>query len=180
MDTSPFKTLHRCNVLYLGYSAPATGITGIDTLIEPLTRAYPAHITDEIEGINAWLTVYTSGIQLQLAGSKRPIVFWFPIQNLYISAAMKCVNYMNPSRQLEKSSFVRLTEPDATKSSHAPLFAFICKLNQGDDLQCYTFLTKNDETALNLVDSVKYAYTNKAGHTNDTLPDKVSVYEIVP
>lgn len=178
MDTEPFRTLYSSNVFYLGHSAPSPGATGSDALIQPLRNAYPAHASDEIEGINAWLTIYPSGIQLQLVGSRRPIVYWFPIQNLYITAAMKCVNFLNPGGQVERSTFIRLTEPEASKSSQGPLFTFICKLNRGDDLQCYTFLTKNDETALNLVDTLKNAFTNKAGHSERTIPDKVSLISL--
>lgn len=173
--SQPHRVLVKSNVLFLGYSAPTPNAVELEALRNPLKKAYPAHVADEIEGINAWLTIYTSGIQLQLVDGQNPPVFWFPIQNLYIAAANKCVNYIDPNTgKVRESEFVAMEKPEAQQSSHAPLFSFISQANRGQPMQCYTFMTNTEESAFSLVNAAEFAYTNKSGHSNSKLPQEVS------
>jgi len=179
-SSQPHKKLAKYNVLFLGHSAPTPNATELDTLRDPLRKAYPAHSTNELEGINSFLTIFTSGIQLQLVDGRNPPVFWFPIQNLYLAAANKCVNYLDPSTgQVHNSHFAELSSPEAQQSSHAPLFSFISRKTQVPGLQCYTFLTKNDDSAFELVEAARFAFINKSGHTNSRIPSEVSLAQML-
>jgi len=66
---TPHRVLCKCHVCYLGYSSPDPGTKELEALQGPLSRAYTAR-NDEIKGIDAWLTIYTSGIQLQLVDKR--------------------------------------------------------------------------------------------------------------
>lgn len=170
----PHSVLVKCNVLFLGHAPPTPNQSGMKALTEPLRKAYPAHATNEVEGINSWLTIYTSGIQLQLVDSHNPPVFWFPIQNLYIAAANKCVNHVNAATGvIQDSRFVGLEKQEAEESSHAPLFSIISRTSQSSSMECYTFMTKNDESALALVEAAENAYRDKGGHTTERIPSEV-------
>lgn len=167
----PHRALMTSNVLYLGNSECERGATGIAALKEPLKQSYPVHESDVIQGIDAFLTIYTSGIQLQLGSS--PAVYWFPIQNLYLAAAMKCVNKFDGNGRLISSKFVELNEPESQQSSHAPLFAFINKPTSQGRVLCHAFMTKNNDTALSLVEAARTAYMNDSGHANEAIPVEV-------
>lgn len=173
--SEPHRALMKSNVLFLGYSPPTPGQLELNALTDPLRKAYPAHATNELDGIDSYLTIYTSGIQLQLVDGRNPPVFWFPIQNLYLAAANKCVNYLDPDTgEVRDSEFVELARPEAQESSHAPLFSFISQQFKGKETQVYTFMAKNDEAAFGLVEAAKFAYENKSGHTTNQIPSEVS------
>lgn len=175
IGTEPHRSLSHCNVLYLGYSPPSAGVTGLSALDSPLRKAYPIHNGDELRGINSLITIYTSGIQLQLIGTSRPTVFWFPIQNLYITAANKLVNLVDKTTgQVQESRFVELNKPEAERSTHAPLFSFIMSQGSNQAMHCYTFMTRSNDMAMTLVEAAKHAYMNKAGHSTNTIPASVS------
>lgn len=165
----------KCNVLFLGKSDPSRDAENdLDSLNGPLKKAYPAHNSDEISGIDSYITIYTSGILLQLVSGSNPPLFWFPIQNLYIAAANKCVNYIDPqTNQVRNSKFVELGTSEGSQSSHAPLFSFISRGSEDGVQQCYTFMTQNDEAAFSLVDNARHAYSNRSGHTSAMIPSEV-------
>ena len=172
-QSQPHKRLFQCNVLFLGRSDPSN-VEGLAALNEPLQQAYPVSTSEAVSGIDSWLSIYTSGILLQLVDGPNPPVFWFPIQNLYIAAANKRVNYINAdTREVQDTKFVELGESEAQQSSHAPLFSFISRSSGSGAQKCYTFLVSNDNTAYSLVDNAEYAYKNKSGHTDTMIPTEV-------
>lgn len=172
-QSQPHKLLFQCNVLFLGKSDPSD-VEGLKALNDPLSQAYPISTNEAVSGIDSWLSVYTSGILLQLVDGPNPPIFWFPIQNLYIAAANKRVNYIDSdTREIQGTKFVELGEQEAQQSSHAPLFSFIARGSTDGRQQCYTFLASNDNTAFSLVDNAEYAYKNKSGHTNTIIPAEV-------
>ena len=178
--TDQHTLLCKSNVLFLGYSPPTPNELELRALSEPLRKAYPpVQNLNEIEGINAYVTIFSSGIQLQHVDGRDPLVFWFPIQNLYLAAANQCVTYYNSAGEITESKFVELSKPEAQNNSHAPLFSFISQISGGSEMQAYTFMTKSDAAAFALVEAAKTAYEDKSGHVEGRIPSEVSSYYLL-
>jgi len=162
MSDRPHKKLTKCHVLFLGDSTPKQSSQGLEALQQPLMTCYPVDKHNEVEGIDSWLTIFTSGILLQFVGTKTetPTPIWFPIQNLHIAAATKCVNYLHPETgQRMETEFVDINNEMAQKSSHPPLFSIIVRKASGKRiLRCYTFLVREEAPAVAMVDAVTYEF----------------------
>lgn len=183
MAERPHRKLVKCHVLFLGDSAPRDTNRGLAALQEPLMRCYPVNNPSHVEGIDSWLTMFTSGILLQYVGNKtsKPPPIWFPIQNLFVAAATKCINYIDASTgQRKETEFVDINHPTAAKSSHPPLFSIIIRKTSGERaLRCYTFLVRDEAPAVAMVDSAKYAFTNERGWSNDHPPEQVRPHSLI-
>lgn len=178
MSEQPHKKLVKCHVLFLGDSTPEQASHGLKALQEPLMKCYPIDNPTEVEGIDSWLTIFTSGILLQYVGTKsdQTMPIWFPIQNLYLAAATKCVSYLDgrTGKRME-TEFVDINNPVAERSSHPPLFSIVVRKTSGKRiLRCYTFLVRDEEPAVMMVDSAKYAFTHRSGWSNTHPPEHVS------
>lgn len=176
MSVMPHRKLTKCHVLFLGNSAPEQSGRGLKALQEPLMRCYPVDHPTEVQGIDSWLTVFTSGVLLQMVGRKGETapVIWFPIQNLHVAAAVKCVNYIDAQGRRRKTEFVDINDPTAEKSSHPPLLSIMVRKTSGKKiLQCYSFLVKDAEPAVAMVDAAKYAFVNRSGWSESHPPEEV-------
>jgi len=173
------RLLTKCHVLFLGSSVPTETSRGLDALQAPLMRCYPVDKATQIKGIDAWLSIYSSGILLQLVADRGPSppVIWFPIQNMYVVAATKCVNYIDAqTNQRFDSRFMEINDPAAKKSSHPPLFSMIVRKTTGRKvLQCYSFLTQDEAPAVAMVEAAHYAFEDKSGWAEGHPPMEVSV-----
>lgn len=177
MSDRPHRRLTKCHALFLGNSVPEESRKGLKALQQPLLRCYPVDHPHEVEGIDSWLTIFTSGILLQLVGGKGtpPDPIWFPIQNLYVAAATKCVNYVDGHGRRMETEFADINSQAAKASTHPPLFSMIVRKTTGTKvLQCYTFLLKDKAPAVAMVDASRYAFLNKSGWSNSHPPDEVS------
>lgn len=65
---SRYRKLLKTRVCFLGYRAPEPNTEGLASLQSPLAKAYQGN-KGYVKGIDAWLTIYVSGIQLQLVAS---------------------------------------------------------------------------------------------------------------
>lgn len=176
MSVRYHKKLTKCHVLFLGNSAPEETRKGLKALQQPLMKCYPVDHPSEVHGIDSWLTVFTSGVLLQLVGRKgeNAPVIWFPIQNLHVAAAVKCINYVDAQGRRRKTEFIDINELAAQKSSHPPLFSMIVRKTSGKKvLQCYSFLVKDEEPAVTLVDAARYAFENRGGWSDGHPPEEV-------
>lgn len=104
--------LAKCRVLYLGSSVPTETKEGLDAIQQPLRDRYPIDKDGDVPGIDAWLTVFSTGLQLQYI-DERSRCYWFPIQNLNICAAVKALVVVNGATGEKQAKFVSL---DATVS----------------------------------------------------------------
>ncbi|XP_067932224.1 uncharacterized protein [Watersipora subatra] len=184
MAEQPHRRLMKCHVLFLGDSTPEETHHGLKALQQPLMKCYPVDSPSQVEGIDSWLTVFTSGILLQYvgSGSETPLPIWFPIQNLHLAAATKCINYIDPlTGHRMETEFLDINSAEAKDSSHPPLYSFIVRRTSGKRvLRCYTFLIRDEYPAEMLVDAAKYAFTHKSGWSNDPPLEEIIQAEIVP
>lgn len=83
-----------------------------------------------LTGIDAWLTVYSSGMQMQYVADPNTVT-WFPIQTLHVCAAVKCVIVVNGATGERVSKFVSLDSQSSADSHHPPMFASIMRRTKG-------------------------------------------------
>ena len=83
----------------------------------------------DVNGIDVWLEVFSSGIALQYVNDKSGNT-WFPISSLYVCAAVKCNIEMNPNGD-KNPKFVALDSDAAKQSRHPPMFACIMRRTKG-------------------------------------------------
>ncbi|XP_013400998.1 serine/arginine repetitive matrix protein 1-like [Lingula anatina] len=173
------KPLARCRVLYLGSAVPIETARGLDAIQKPLQERYPVDVNSPVQGIDAWVTVLSTGVHLQYVGDPSN-VFWFPVQNLYVCAAVKCVMVTNTATGETVPKFVSLDTPAAsTSNGHPPLFSFVMRRSTGVKvLECHGFICKGTQAALALVKSCTYAYEHKEGWSNTEPPASVLGEEI--
>ena len=180
MSERPHRRLVKCHVLFLGDSSPDYNDRGLQTLQQPLMKCYPVNNRSQIEGVDSWLTIFTSGILLQYVGTRddKPSLIWFPIQNLHLAAATKCISYLDQhTGQRMSTEFVDINNPLADRSSHPPLFSIVVRKSSGKNvLRCYTFLVRDKNNAVMMVDAARYAFTEKSGWSNGHPPEEVSKY----
>lgn len=180
MATRPHEKLAKCHVLFLGNSVPVETKRGLEAVQQPLFKCYPVEHPNEVEGIDSWLTVFTSGVLLQLIGGgkdEQPAPIWFPIQNLFVAAAVKCVSYVDGKGNRYKTEFADINDTQAKLSSHPPIFSMIVRKSTGKrTLQCYSFLVRDERPAVTMVDAAKYAFLNQSGWSNSHPPEDVSMY----
>ena len=171
--------LARCRVLYLGSAVPTETAVGLEAVQQPLKERYPARRDGEISGIDAWLTVYSSGMQLQYVADSNQVT-WFPIQTLHVCAAVKCVTLINGATGESHPKFISLDSEGAAGSSHPPMFASIMRRTIGIKvLECHVFICKSNQAAMALVQSCTHAYEHKEGWTDEAPPAEVFQGDLV-
>ena len=179
--------LAKCRVLYIGTAIPTETSEGIKAVQEPLNKRY---VTDSnsstksatsVPGIDAWLTIFSSGVMLQYITEKNETsnnyVSWFPIHTLHVSAAVKCIPQMraNGERYCE---FVALDSPAAGRSDHPPIFSMIMRRTKGVKvLENHAFICKSNQAAMALVESSTHAYEHKEGWVEDEPPKDIQTLE---
>lgn len=158
--------LAKCRVLYLGSAVPLETSVGLESVQNPLKERYPYQSDGDVAGIDAWLTVFSSGLLAQYVGDKS--VVWFPIQTLHVCAAVKCATDINGVTGEKTARFVALDSPSGKTTRHPPIFAAILRRTQGVKvLECHGFICKSNQAALALVHSCTHAYDHKEGWTDD-------------
>ena len=122
--------LARCRVLYLGSAVPLETSQGIDAVQGPCRERYPFQGEGEVKGIDAWLSVFSSGILLSYVDDKSGNT-WFPIQSLYVCTAVKCAIQVDGLTGEKNAKFVALDSEEAKGSMHPPMFAAIMRRTKG-------------------------------------------------
>lgn len=156
--------LAKTRVLYLGSAVPIETANGLEAVQMPLRERYAGGGGGTVEGIDTWLSVFSSGLVMQYTGDKNSVTWW-PISALHVCAAVKCV------MQGPDPKFVALDSAAGQQSSHPPMFAVIMRRTKGVKvLECHIFVCKSDQAALALVQSCTHAYEHKELWTNDQPP----------
>lgn len=165
--------LAKLRVLYLGSAVPLQTREGLEAVQGPLRERYPYMSDGDVSGIDAWLTVFSSGVLMKYL-DERNTVAWFPIQTLHVCAAVKCVVDINGVTGERCARFVALDSPAGKASRHPPMFACIMRRTKGVKvLECHAFLTKSNQAALASVQACTHAYEHKEGWTDEMPPGEV-------
>ncbi|CAF4414066.1 unnamed protein product, partial [Rotaria sp. Silwood2] len=167
----------RCNVLYLGTAIPSPDKHGIDSLQEPLSRRYPTDGNESVRGIEAWLSVDASGLQIQFV-SDPSIMIYYPIRSLVYCASVRFVTRTTTGDKIRNGGrFVPLDSPEAHHIGNIrnpPLFAITFQRTRHLPVdECHCFVLKSKQVALDLVQACYDAY-----ETTDSRQDcsKVPLY----
>ncbi|CAH1801577.1 unnamed protein product [Owenia fusiformis] len=158
----PGKTDHqalaKCKVLYIGSAVPLETVEGLESVQRPLRERYPVN-EDEFQGIDAWLTVFSTGVQLQYVDDQSTVV-WFPISSLYVCSAVKAVTVINGATRERTAKFVSLDKTDEIGNSpHPPIFAAIMRRTKGVKvLECHGFICQSTQAAMALVAACSYSF----------------------
>ncbi len=167
--------LARCRVLYLGSAVPVETAQGLEAVQAPLRERYQVEASGEVAGIDAWATVYSSGLQMQYVADRNTVT-WFPVQSLHVCAAVKCVNEVRGETGEGSPKFVALDSPAANNSSHPPMFCSIMRRTKGVKvLECHSFIAKSYQAAMAMVQAITHAYEHKEGWTDEPPPSESTI-----
>lgn len=158
MPSDNLIALARGSVLYLGSAVPLETSVGLEALQMPLRDRYlTTDSGQKVSGIDAVLTVFSSGLLMQYPGDDSSST-WFPMQTLHMCAAVRAV-YTQGSAQ-----FVSVDSPQAQTTREPPLFAVIMRRSRGVKvLECHVFVCKSTESALAFVQSCTHAFQHQEG-----------------
>ena len=171
VDISGEKPLAICSVVYLGATNPEQGASGLHAVQKPLLQLYeistgfPSKYSSPVstiirDGAEATIAVYPFGVKLIHYPDKtsQSINVWFPISNLFVCAAVRCVRSLPPNRR-----FVPLDLAEADESNEPPLFAAIFRQSRAKHIaECFCFVCKSKQNAMDLVIGCTTAFENYA------------------
>lgn len=150
--------LVRKRVLYIGSSVPLETTEGLEAIQQPLNDRYPVGDNAQIQGIDTWISILPSGIQIQYVSDTGTVIL-FPIFSLTLCAAVRQVRSVNGSTGEMTSKFVSLTSQQAggSNSRNPAVFTAITRRTKGRKvLECHGFLCASDQDALELVKATKF------------------------
>ncbi|CAF3300738.1 unnamed protein product [Rotaria socialis] len=156
------QPLAKCSVLYLGTAISSPGQRGIDAIQEPLSRRYPVDGKEVVRGIEAWLSIYDNGLQLQFARDPSVVLF-YPIRSLVYCASIRFATRTQTGAEFPNGwRFVPLDSPAAARvenTRNPPLFAVTFRRTRHLPVdECHSFVTKTRQAALALVQACFSAY----------------------
>ncbi|XP_064612208.1 uncharacterized protein LOC135476196 [Liolophura sinensis] len=149
----------RKRVLYIGSAVPLETSEGLDAIQLPLKERYPCHDEHNIQGIDAYLSVLSGGLQLEYIPDPETVV-WFPISSLTLCAAVRCIHIVNGATGEKLPKFVSLSNPAALgpNAKKPAIFTAITRRTTGKKvLECHGFVCSSPEDALDLVQAAKNA-----------------------
>ena len=162
--------LAKTRVLYLGSAVPLETAVGLEAVQLPLRERYATEGSSSVEGIDTWLSIFSSGMIMQFVGDRNSVTWW-PISSLHVCAAVKCVVESGGATGQCQSKFVALDSEFGKKSTHPPIFAAIMRRTKGRKvLECHAFICKSNEAAMALVQSCTHAYEHNELWTNEQPP----------
>ena len=134
--------------LYLGTAAPIQTAKGIDAVQRPLTERYKGDLS-QVEGIPCELSVWPDCLEMQYNSTGE--IIQFPLRNLTICAAVRCIDTVNGSTGEITKQFVPINIV-MSDSKHPAIFTAIIRRSQGRQiLECHSFICKSNRDALLLV-----------------------------
>lgn len=156
------QVLVKRRVLYIGSSVPLETTEGLEAVQQPLRDRYPCGENADVQGIDSWLSILTSGIQVQYVDDPDTVVF-FPITSLTLCAAVRPVTAMNGATGEVMSKFVSLNSDIAAQNAKNPaIFTAITRRVKGRKvLECHGFLCASDHDALEIVKCTSMADQSK-------------------
>ncbi|XP_045174028.2 SR-related and CTD-associated factor 4-like [Mercenaria mercenaria] len=152
----------KMRVLYIGSAVPMETTAGLEAIQGPLKERYPTDDGQEIEGIDAIISITNDNIQMQYVNEPDHIV-QFPISSLTLCAAVRCVSTVNTATGEKGAKFVSLNDPLAggENSNRPAIFTAMTRRTQGRKvLECHGFICASPKDALNLVKCASIAGKN--------------------
>ncbi|XP_033748932.1 serine/arginine repetitive matrix protein 1-like [Pecten maximus] len=148
------QLLVKKRVLYIGSSVPLETQEGIEAIQQPLRDRYPSGDETQVQGIDAYVSILSTGIQLQYIEDGNLVIF-FPITSLTLCAAVRHVKNINAGTGDMQSQFLSLSNP-LTKTGNnyksPAIFSTITRRTKGRRiLECHGFLCASDQDAMDLV-----------------------------
>lgn len=141
-------------VLYIGSSVPLETQEGLEAIQQPLRDRYPSGDETQVQGIDAYVSILSTGIQLQYIEDGNLVVF-FPIASMTLCAAVRHTRNINAGTGEAKSQFLSLSNPvtrTGNNSKSPAIFATITRRTKGRKiLECHGFLCASDNDAMDLV-----------------------------
>lgn len=152
------QVLVRKRVLYIGSSVPMETTEGLEAVQQPLRDRYPVGDNAQIQGIDTWISILPSGLQIQYVKDSNTVIL-FPIYALTLCAGVRQVRSVNGATGEMTSKFVSLTSQQANGSytKNPAVFTAITRRTKGKKvLECHGFLCASDQDALELVKATKF------------------------
>ena len=135
-------------VLYLGSAVPIQTAKGIDAVQRPLAERYQGDLS-QVEGIDCDLSVWPDCLEMQYKSTGQ--IVQFPLRNLTICAAVRCINTVNGSTGEKTKQFIPINIV-MSDSKHPAIYTAIIRRSQGRQiLECHSFICKSNRDALLLV-----------------------------
>lgn len=169
------EPLKKCRVLYMGTSIftktdPAFNEKNINlsVLQETIEQRYPVDGSNFSKGIETWLSIFPSGLQMEHSSSKEASVnalFYYPIKCLVYCGALRFVT----NKEHDKAhKFVPL-DSNTADSQHnlknPPLFVVLLKgvdsRTKESIIECSVFVVGMKKTAMRLVECCQEAFSAK-------------------
>ncbi|XP_060081228.1 serine/arginine repetitive matrix protein 1-like [Ylistrum balloti] len=148
------QLLVKKRVLYIGSSVPLETQDGIEAIQQPLRDRYPSGDETQVQGIDAYVSILSTGIQLQYIDDGNLVIF-FPISSLTLCAAVRHVKNINAGTGDIQSQFLSLSNPltkTGNNSKSPAIFSTITRRTKGRKiLECHGFLCASDQDAMDLV-----------------------------
>ena len=144
------EVLYQCKVLYIGSAVPIQTARGVEAMQRPLFERYPGDLS-EVEGIDANLAVLPDCIQMTYTSTGQ--IVQFPLRNLNICAAVRCITALNGATGEKTKQFVPVNVV-SSDSKHPAVFSVVVRRSQGRQiLECHAFICNSNRDALHLVNA---------------------------
>ena len=144
------EVLYQCKVLYIGSAVPIQTARGVEAMQRPLLERYPGDLS-QVEGIDSTLAVLPDCLQMTYTSTGQ--IVQFPLRNLNICAAVRCITTINGSTGEKTKQFVPVNIV-SSDSKHPAVFSAIVRRSQGRQiLECHAFICNSNRDALHLVNT---------------------------
>jgi hypothetical protein len=168
------QSLIRCRALYLGTclyksdakrsSSAINEILKLSQLQGSIASRYPTDGSNYAKGIETWLSIYPSGLQMEHASSAdlQTIsgLFFYPIKSLMYCGALRLVRATE-----QTSKFMPLDSDEASMDENLknpPLYVAVLKAvdshTRKEVVECHVFVVGLKTTAMKLVESCQRAF----------------------
>jgi len=169
------QPLAGCKGYYIGKAVPLETLKPPEIVQRPLAEIYTPFIYkrrdhQQLRQEKVLIRVFSSGIVIERVNRHDSPLTWYPIQNLYCSAALL------PVYSGGKVGFKELTNTTKKDGNAKPLFAMVVRETEKDRkiLLCHAFSICEKQRALLLVEATKQAYSHREGW-NHPITDKTYV-----
>lgn len=160
-------------VLYLGSAVPIQTAKGIEAIQRPLQERYHGDLT-KVEGIDCNLAVWPECLEMTYTSTGQ--IVQFPLRNLTICAAVRCITSVNGSTGETTKQFVPVNVV-MSDSKHPAIFSAIIRRSQGRQvLECHSFICRSNRDALLLVSATGTANV-ALKHTIGRVSESSSQYQ---
>lgn len=156
-----------CNrkTLYIGSAVPTVSGKGVEAVQQPLLERYHGDLT-QVEGIDCDLAVWPDCLEMTYMSTGQ--IVQFPLRNLIMCAAVRCINAVNGATGEINKQFVPVNIV-ASDRDHPAIFTTVIRRSQGRQiLECHSFICKSNRDALLLVSATGTANLALKGKSGES------------